>query len=167
MPILYTLPGGKIAEAYIAKHTQSVGLKTKAFFLNEGESNSSWDKSLILDQNINKTQDEDNPNIIERLNFIAVNKILAYLCAHVSYRHKGTVYFDSDAVEAILDTGCSTTISFELNDFIDYKPMKGKVEGLGVHNIVGTGTVKYTVLDDNGDKVNLLMLIIYQPWTQD
>jgi len=98
-----------------------------------------------------------NIQIIERLNFITVNKILAYHCAHVSYRHKGTVYFDSDAVEAILDTGCSTTISFELNDFIDYKPMKGKVEGLGVHNIVGTGTIKYTVLDDNGDKVNLLI----------
>ena len=60
-----------------------------------------------------------NIKIIERLNFITVNKSLAYHCAHVSYRHKGTVYFDSDAVEAILDTGCSTTISFELNDFID------------------------------------------------
>ena len=35
--------------------------------------------------------------------------------------------------------------------------MSGKVEGLGVHNIVGTGTLKYTVLDDNGDKVNLLI----------
>ena len=63
MPILYTLPGIKIAEAYIAKHTQSVGLKTKAFFLNEGESNSSWNKSLILDQNINKIQDEDTSKL--------------------------------------------------------------------------------------------------------
>ena len=35
--------------------------------------------------------------------------------------------------------------------------MSGKVEGSGVHNIVGTGTLKYTVLDDNGDKVNLLI----------
>ena len=63
LPILYTLPGIKIAEAYIAKHTQSVGLKTKAFFLNKGESNSSWNKSLILDQNINKIQDEDTSNV--------------------------------------------------------------------------------------------------------
>ena len=34
--------------------------------------------------------------------------------------------------------------------------MKDKVEGLGIHNIIGTGTLKYTMLDDNGDKVNLL-----------
>ena len=95
-------------------------------------------------------------NII-RLNFESESKILAYHCAHVSYRHRGTVNFDSDAVEAILDTGCSTSISFERNDFINYKTMNGKVEGLGVHNIEGTGTIKYTVLDDNGDKVNLLI----------
>ena len=35
--------------------------------------------------------------------------------------------------------------------------MAGKVEGLGIHKIRGTGTLKYTVLDDNGDKVNLLI----------
>ena len=75
----------------------------------------------------------------------------------MSLRHRGTVNFDSDAIEAILDTGCSTSISFERNDFIDYKTMNGKVEGLGIHNIVGTGTIKYTVLDDNGDKVNILI----------
>ena len=75
----------------------------------------------------------------------------------MSFRHRGTVSFDSDAVDAILDTRCSTSISFERNDFIDYKTMKGKVEGLGIHNIEGTGTIKYTVLDDNGDKVNLLI----------
>ena len=44
-----------------------------------------------------------------------------------------------------------------LSYFIDYKPMECKIEGLGVHNSVGTGTLKYTVLDDNGDKVNLLI----------
>ena len=27
--------------------------------------------------------------------------------------------------------------------------MSGKGEGLGIHNIVGTGTLKYTVLYDN------------------
>ena len=33
-----------------------------------------------------------------RLNFETVSKILAFHCAHVSYIHKGTVKFDSDAV---------------------------------------------------------------------
>ena len=98
-----------------------------------------------------------NINNDYKLNFETVNKVYAFHCAHVSFRNKGTVNFDSDAVEAILDSGCSTSISFERNDFINYKPMNGKVEGLGVHNIVGTGTIKYTVLDDNGDKVNLLV----------
>ena len=83
--------------------------------------------------------------------------MFAFHCAHVSFRHTGAVNFDSDAVEAILDTGCSTSISFERNDFINYKTMKGEVEGLGVHNIVSTGTIKYTVHDDNGDKVNLII----------
>ena len=35
--------------------------------------------------------------------------------------------------------------------------MQGKVEGLGIHDITETGTLKYTVLDDNGDQVNLLI----------
>ena len=63
----------------------------------------------------------------------------------MSYRNNGAVKFDCDAVEATLDTGVSTSISFETNDFIDYKPMKYKVEGLLIHNIVGTGILKYTV----------------------
>ena len=75
----------------------------------------------------------------------------------MSQRHRGTIKFDSDAVEEILDSGCSTSISFEIKDFISYKPMKGKVEGLGIHNIKETGTLKYTVLDDNGDQVNLII----------
>ena len=75
----------------------------------------------------------------------------------MSQRQRGIIKFDSDAVEANLDSECSTFISFHKRDFIKYKTMSGKVEGLGVHDIVGSGTLKYTVLDDNGDKVNLLI----------
>ena len=35
--------------------------------------------------------------------------------------------------------------------------MDDQVEGLGIHNIVGTGALKYTVTDDNGNKVNILI----------
>ena len=35
--------------------------------------------------------------------------------------------------------------------------MYGKIEGLGIHKIVGTSTLKYTVAYDNSDKVNLLI----------
>ena len=54
----------------------------------------------------------------------------------MSYIHRGTVNFDRDAVEAVLDTCCSTSILFEINDVIDYKPIQGKVEGQCVHNIL-------------------------------
>ena len=49
---------------------------------------------------------------------------------------------DSDSVEASFDTGCSTSISFEINSIVDYKLIKGKAEGLGINNIVVTGTSK-------------------------
>ena len=48
-------------------------------------------------------------------------------------------------------------ISSEHSDVITYKPSTGKVQGLGVHRVVGTGAVKYTVVDANRDKVNILI----------
>ena len=90
------------------------------------------------------------------LNFDTISTILAFHCARVSYRYKGTIKFDSDNVEAMVDSCCSTSFFFELKDFIDYKPMNGKVEEL-VHNTVETGILKYTVLDNNDDKANMLM----------
>ena len=60
-----------------------------------------------------------NLNIKYRLYFETVSKTLAFHCTHVSYRHTCTVKIDSDTIEAILDIGCSTSVSFELNDFID------------------------------------------------
>ena len=35
--------------------------------------------------------------------------------------------------------------------------MKDKVEGLEIHDIVDTGTLKYILLDVNSDRVNLLI----------
>ena len=61
------------------------------------------------------------------------------------------VNFDTDSVEAILDTGCSSTLTSERDDFITYEPDSGQVEGLGTHNIIGKGTIRYKVLDDNGN----------------
>ena len=77
-----------------------------------------------------------------------------------------------------MDTGCSTTLTSERSDFITYEKDSGKVEGLGTHDIVGTGTVKYTVLDDNGNPRNIIIhdaihvpsleirLISVQQWAQ-
>ena len=49
------------------------------------------------------------------------------------------IKFNTDAADAILDTGYSTTISCSKKDFITYKKASGQVEDLGTHNVVGTG----------------------------
>ena len=75
-------------------------------------------------------------NIIKntfKLNFESISKIQAFRCVHLSFSNKGQYNFDSDAVESILGTGYSTSIFFELKDFINYKPMDGKVKGLDIH----------------------------------
>ena len=35
LPILYTLPGGSIAEAYITKHTRSIQVQVNAYLVKE------------------------------------------------------------------------------------------------------------------------------------
>ena len=82
---------------------------------------------------------------------------MAYLGMHVCVRKTKHVYFDIDAVKAVLVTGCSITQISTRSDIITYKPSTGKLHVLGVHNIEGTSTVKYTVIDDNEDKVNVLI----------
>ena len=44
------------------------------------------------------------------------------------------VCFDTDAVEVLLDTGYTVTLSSEHSDFITYQPITGQVHGLGIHN---------------------------------
>ena len=86
------------------------------------------------------------------------HKIYAYLGAHICTSSTSHVKFDSDSFEAVLDSGCSTTLTCDRSDFITYTDTTGEVEGLGTHNIVGTGSVKYKILDDNG---NIKSLIIH------
>ena len=50
LPVLYTLPGNKIAPSYIDKHTHILKLNTKSYFLHAGEKNLSCDKILILNE---------------------------------------------------------------------------------------------------------------------
>ena len=64
-------------------------------------------------------------------------------------------------VDAILDTGCYTKISCSKKHFITYKKEFIQVEGISSHNIVGTGTLQYTVIDDNGHTINLTVKTHY------
>ena len=63
---------------------------------------------------------------------------MAYLGTHVCARKTKHVYFDTDAVEVLLVTGCSITQSSARSDIITYKPSTGKLHVLGVHDIEGT-----------------------------
>ena len=84
-------------------------------------------------------------------------KISAYISAYVNGTSAEVISFDTDAKECILDTGCSRTLTFDLKDFFSYKPSPGEVEGLGKHNIVGVGTVKFTVVTDNGYTTDIII----------
>ena len=81
------------------------------------------------------------------------NKIIAYLGALVWASKTQNVYFDIDTVEAVLDNGCSVTLSTsEQSDFITYKLITWKVHALTVQNIMGIRTVKFTVINDHEKK---------------
>jgi hypothetical protein len=78
-----------------------------------------------------------------------------------SITHDNLVNFDSDSKEIIIDTGASATFTMSKSDFISYTPYKGKVQGLGAMRIIGKGTVRYHVLDDNGNKIQILISNAY------
>ena len=91
-------------------------------------------------------------------------KLLAYLNAYLNGITADVISFDTDAKEAIVDTGCSRTLTYDRNDFISYKSCTGEVEGLGKHDIVGVGTVKYTVVTDSGHTTDIIIRdAIYVP----
>ena len=97
-------------------------------------------------------------NIIEiifKLNFETISKIQAFHCTHLFFRYKGQYKFDSDVVEVILDIWYSASISFELRDFIKYQTMDSEVKGIGIHKIVGIGTLNHTFADDTSDQVDV------------
>ena len=87
------------------------------------------------------------------------NNIMAYLGAHVCTSKSQNVYFDIDTVEVVLDTGLSVSLSSEQSYFITYKTSTGLVNGLGLHNIIGIRTVKFTVINNHGKKVNLFKFV--------
>ena len=51
----------------------------------------------------------------------------------------------------------SFTISHYREDFTSLPPFNGQVEGLGVHGILGKGTVTYIVIDNVGIKTNIII----------
>ena len=86
-------------------------------------------------------------------------KIIAYLGAHICRSKTPDVYFDTDTVEIVQNTGSSVTLSSEQSDILTYKPSTSKVHVLTVHNIVSTRTVKFTVINDHDKKVDLFKLV--------
>ena len=83
--------------------------------------------------------------------------MVSYMSAYLNINNSNSIYFDANAIEGILDTGCSRTLTYDLNDFTAYKPTTGEVDGLGTHEILGKGTVKYTIRDDNDYKTKIII----------
>ena len=67
------------------------------------------------------------------------------------------ILFDSDVIEAILKTGASRTLTHDRSDFIEYEECTGKVEGLGAHPVVGIGTVRYVIKNDEGTTTEIIL----------
>ena len=86
-----------------------------------------------------------------------ITNIKSYLVARVSRDSSSHIHFDSDAVEIILDSGCSYTIYFYREDYISFKPSEGQLEEFGIHKIKDKGTVKYTVIDNNCKYIYMLI----------
>ena len=42
-------------------------------------------------------------------------------------------------------------------DCITFKASEGHVESLGIHKLKGKGNVKYTIIDNNGDNIKILV----------
>lgn len=68
-------------------------------------------------------------------------------------------FFDSDSVDILIDTGVSSSATFDKDDFVEgtYQNIEGVVvkgiaQGLQAQ---GFGAAKYTIMDDNGDYIEL------------
>ena len=89
-------------------------------------------------------------------------KLATYLGTfNKSNSHDDTVSFDSDSHQIIIDTGASATFTPSRDDFISYTSLKRKIQRLGHMKIVGKGTVRYTITDDNGAHVQSLISNAY------
>ena len=55
-----------------------------------------------------------------------------------------------------MDSGCSFTISYFYEDIITFKASEGQVEVLGI-KIIGRGTEKFSVIDNTGRHINILI----------
>ena len=61
----------------------------------------------------------------------------------------------------VIDSGASVTLTPQRNDFYTYRRVEGKVKGLGTMNIVGKGSVKYTVRTITGEPFTLVITNVY------
>ena len=50
------------------------------------------------------------------------------------------------------------------DDFIKYEPWTDEVKSIGKHDLVGVGTVQYTVVTDSGDTTDIIInVVVYVP----
>lgn len=85
----------------------------------------------------------------------------AYFSAFTSATKSWKVTFDTDSFYIICDTGASVAFTFCMNDFISFKEIDEKVEGLGTLKIKGVGSIQYNILTDDGRLAPLVIRKAY------
>ena len=60
------------------------------------------------------------------------------------------VSFDTDSETIIIDTGASSAMSMEYEDFIELNPYKDHINGLGNIPVEGKGTLKWNIQNEEG-----------------
>ena len=80
-----------------------------------------------------------------------------YISAYLNSNNSHSIRFYTDSIEAISDTGYSHTLTYDIHDFVTYKPTTGELDSLSTHTILGKGTVRYTVMDDTRHKTDTII----------
>ena len=69
------------------------------------------------------------------------------------------VSFDTDSETIIVDTGASSAMSMEYDDFIELNPHQDHINGIGNIPVVGKGTLKWDIQNTTTKKYQLITVI--------
>ena len=81
-------------------------------------------------------------------------KLKAYIGIHKYHDH---FKFDSDSFPIVMDTGASCAISMDIEDFIELDEHDTTINGLGALQVKGKGTLRWSMLNDENEQVDLII----------
>ena len=94
-------------------------------------------------------------DLIDRIESNRNKDINAMMAAKFAKGPRDIGTWDSDSVPIVVDTATSKTITPRFADLIDPEPFKTSLKGIGQGAITHKGRVCWSVIDDNGNSVEL------------